>query len=177
LAAAAGGLAGTFGSLLLFGKPDLGMCLNGILGGLVGITACCDCMTVEMAILIGVVSAFIVMGGCVLLDKLGIDDPVGAFPVHGLCGIWGCLAIGILPNVHTSAAVAERLRGISPAEFAPATNLQIQFIGALSYGMWAFGTMIVLFGILKAMGCLRAGEHEETKGLDISEHGMQAYQA
>ncbi len=177
LAAAAGGLTGTFGSWMLFGKPDLGMCLNGILGGLVGITACCDCMTVEMAVLIGVVSAFIVMGGCVLLDKLQIDDPVGAFPVHGLCGIWGCLAIGILPNVHTSAAVAERLRGISAADFAPVTNLKIQFIGALTYGVWAFGTMIVLFGILKAVGLLRAGEHEETKGLDISEHGMQAYQA
>lgn len=177
LAAAAGGLTGTFGSWMLFGKPDLGMCLNGVLGGLVGITANCDCMTVEMAVLIGVVSAFIVMGGCVMLDKLQIDDPVGAFPVHGLCGIWGVLAIGILPNVYTSAEVAQKLRGISPADFAPSTNFKIQFIGALTYGVWAFGTMIVLFGILKAMGFLRAGEHEETKGLDISEHGMQAYQA
>jgi Amt family ammonium transporter len=177
LAAAAGGCAGTFGSWLLFGKPDLGMCLNGILGGLVGITAGCDCFTYEMSILIGVVAAFIVMGGLVLLDKLLIDDPVGAFPVHGLCGIWGTMAIGILPNVYTSAAVAEKLRGTAAADFVAATSFKTQLIGTLSFVAWAFITMMILFGILKAVGYLRAGEHEETKGLDISEHGMQAYQA
>jgi Amt family ammonium transporter len=177
LAAAAGGATGTFGSWLLFGKPDLGMALNGILGGLVGITAGCDCFTAEMAVLIGVVGAFVVMGGIVLLDKLGIDDPVGAFPVHGLAGLWGCLAIGILPNVYTSAEVAEKLRGTAAADFAPSTNFLTQLIGAGSYAIWGFGTMFILFGILRAMGMLRAGEHEETKGLDISEHGMQAYQA
>ncbi|MDZ4656061.1 MAG: ammonium transporter [Bythopirellula sp.] len=177
LAAAAGGVAGTFGSWLLFGKPDLGMALNGILGGLVGITAGCDCFTVEMSILIGVVAAFIVMGGCVLLDKLHIDDPVGAFPVHGLCGIWGVMAIGILPNVYTTAAVAEKLRGTAAADFVAVTSFKTQLIGALAYAGWAFATMFILFGILKAIGFLRANEHEETKGLDISEHGMQAYQA
>jgi Amt family ammonium transporter len=177
LAAAAGGATGTFGSWLLFGKPDLGMALNGILGGLVGITAGCDCFSAEMAVLVGVIGAFVVMGGIVLLDKIGIDDPVGAFPVHGLAGLWGCLAIGILPNVYTSAEVAEKLRGTAAADFAPATNFVTQLIGAGSYAIWGFGTMFILFGALKAMGMLRAGEHEETKGLDISEHGMQAYQA
>ena len=177
LAASAGGLAGTFGSWLLFGKPDLGMCLNGILGGLVGITAGCDAFTAEMSVLIGFVAAFIVMGGCVLLDKLQIDDPVGAFPVHGMCGMWGCMALGILPNVYTSAAVAEKLRGTAAADFTAVTSFKTQLIGTLAYAGWAFATMMLLFGALKAIGYLRAGEHEETKGLDISEHGMQAYQA
>ena len=87
------------------------------------------------------------------------------------------MAIGILPNVYTSAAVAEQLRGTAAADFAAATDFKTQLIGTASYAIWAFGTMFILFGVLKAIGFLRAGEHEETKGLDISEHGMQAYQA
>ena len=160
LAAAAGGLTATLLSWLMFGKPDLSMGLNGILGGLVGITACCDCMSNWMAIVVGVVAGGLVVGAIMLLDKLQIDDPVGAFPVHGVCGIWGCMAIGILPNSHLESG---------------ATSFGIQLTGTLAICAWAFITMFILFSVLKAAGVLRVSEAEEQKGLDVSEHGMQAY--
>jgi len=160
LAAGAGGLAATLLSWILFGKPDLSMGLNGILGGLVGITACCDCMSNPMAIVVGVVAGALVIGAILLLDKLNIDDPVGAFPVHGVCGVWGCLAIGILPNTHLDAE---------------STSLGIQLMSTIWICAWSFVTMFILFSILKAAGLLRVSEAEEQKGLDVSEHGMQAY--
>jgi Amt family ammonium transporter len=160
LAAAAGGLVATFLSWGMFGKPDLSMGLNGILGGLVGITACCDCMALPMSIVVGAVAGGVVVAGILLLDKLKIDDPVGAFPVHGLCGIWGCLAIGLLPNSHLAAET---------------TSLQVQLVGTFSIVIWSFGTMFALFTALKAIGILRVSEADEQKGLDVSEHGMQAY--
>jgi len=160
LAAGAGGLAATILSWFMFGKPDLSMGLNGILGGLVGITACCDCMSHWMAMVVGVVAGGLVIGAIMLLDKLQIDDPVGAFPVHGVCGVWGCMAIGILPNSHLESG---------------ATTLGIQLTGTLSICAWSFVTMFILFSVLKALGILRVSAAEEQKGLDVSEHGMQAY--
>ena len=175
LAAGAGGLTATLLSWFMFGKPDLSMGLNGILGGLVGITACCDCMTDWMAIVVGLVAGVLIILGVMLLDKLKIDDPVGAWPVHGLCGIWGCMAIGILPNAHTSAAVAEKLLGTNPAEFEAATSFGIQLTGTAVICAWSFVTMLALFSIMKVAGILRVSEADELKGLDISEHGMKAY--
>lgn len=155
LAAGAGGIVATLLSWVMFGKPDLSMGLNGILGGLVGITACCDCMSDWQAIIVGVVAGVLVIAGILLLDKLKIDDPVGAWPVHGLCGIWGCLAVGILtPEV---------------------ADLKTQACGAFSICAWAFVTMFILFSVLKAVGLLRVTPEEEQQGLDISEHGMAAY--
>lgn len=160
LAAAAGGLCATLLSWIMFGKPDLSMGLNGILGGLVGITACCDCMSDGMAIVVGLVSGVLIIAGVMVLDKLKIDDPVGAWPVHGLCGVWGCMAIGILPNSHLASG---------------ATSFGTQLTGTLAICAWSFITMLILFSALKAIGILRVSEAEEQKGLDISEHGMQAY--
>lgn len=177
LAAGAGGLIATLLSWALFSKPDLSMGLNGILGGLVGITACCDCMTTWMSIVVGLVAGCIIVGGVLLLDKLQIDDPVGAFPVHGLCGVWGCMAIGILPNAHTTASAANVIFGTPEAEFEPATNFMTQLIGTTAICGWAFATMAVLFVILKVAGILRVSPEEEQTGLDISEHGMHAYPA
>ena len=88
LAAGAGVVAATILGWILFKKPDLSMGLNGALGGLVGITACCDCMSNGMSIVVGLVAGILVTLGVLMLDKLKIDDPVGAWPVHGLCGIW-----------------------------------------------------------------------------------------
>ncbi|HBE68176.1 MAG TPA: ammonium transporter [Planctomycetaceae bacterium] len=160
LAAAAGGLIATICSWGIFGKPDLSMGLNGILGGLVGITACCDCMTTWMALVVGAVAGVLIIFGVLLLDKLQIDDPVGAFPVHGLCGVWGCMAIGILPNSHLTDGN---------------TTFMIQLIGTASICAWSFVTMAVLFTVLKVAGILRVSAEEEQTGLDISEHGMHAY--
>ncbi|MCO6047231.1 ammonium transporter [Aeoliella sp. ICT_H6.2] len=166
LAAGAGGIVATLVSWAMFGKPDLSMGLNGILGGLVGITACCDCMSYNMSILVGAIAGVLVIVGIMMLDKLKIDDPVGAWPVHGLCGLWGCLAIGILPNAHL---VVNEETGISN------TNFMTQLIGTLSIAAWAFVTMFILFSIMKAAGILRVSAEDEQAGLDISEHGMQAY--
>lgn len=161
LAAGAGGLVATLISWAMFGKPDLSMGLNGILGGLVGITACCDCMSnLQAALIIGPVAGALVVAGVVMLDKLHIDDPVGAFPVHGLCGVWGCLAIGILPNGYLEAGD---------------TSFFTQLKATVVICGWSFVTMFVLFSIMKAIGILRVSEAEEQQGLDISEHGMQAY--
>jgi len=160
LAAGAGGLIATLLSWFLFGKPDLSMGLNGILGGLVGITACCDCMANEWAIVVGAVAGALVVFGVLLLDKLKIDDPVGAWPVHGLCGVWGCLAIGILPNAHLESG---------------ATSFGIQLLGTGAICVWSFVTMLLLFSVLRMLGVLRVSKDEEQQGLDITEHGMHAY--
>ncbi len=162
LAAAAGVVAATFVSWGLFSKPDLSMSLNGALGGLVGITACCDCFSNAWAIAVGAIAGVLVVGGIVLLDKLKIDDPVGAWPVHGLCGVWGCLAIGLLPNTHLAAG---------------STTLMTQLIGTAAICGWAFATMLVVFVALKSVGLLRVSAAEEQAGLDVSEHGMHAYPA
>lgn len=175
LAAAAGGLCATLLSWFMFGKPDLSMGLNGILGGLVGITACCDCMTDWMSIVVGVVAGVLVTFAILLLDKLQIDDPVGAFPVHGICGVWGCMAMGILPNGHTTLSVAEKLWGPQAADWAPSTSFGTQLTGTFAICAWSFVTMFVLFSVLKGMGILRVSEAEEQKGLDVTEHGMHAY--
>ncbi|WP_145362198.1 ammonium transporter [Stratiformator vulcanicus] len=159
LGAAAGGVVSTFIAWGLFGKPDLSMALNGILGGLVGVTANCDGVSNLVAIIIGAVAGALVVAGVLMLDKLKIDDPVGAWPVHGLCGIWGCLAIGIFPTTYDE--------GVG--------TIGAQLTGIVAYCGWAFVTMLILFSILKAIGFLRVTAEEEEKGLDISEHGMTAY--
>ena len=154
LAAAAGAMAALVFAWILFKKPDLTMALNGVLAGLVGITANCDCVTNYQAMIIGAVAGLIVVGGIILLDMVKIDDPVGAFPVHGMCGVWGGVATGIFG--------AEKLIGV-------------QILGSLVIPLWAFATMAILFLVLKAIGLLRVSPEEEAAGLDITEHGMHAY--
>jgi Amt family ammonium transporter len=155
LAAATAALVAMLLSWWLFKKPDLTMALNGALGGLVGITANCDCVSNWEALLyIGPVAGVLVTLAVVALDKLQIDDPVGAFPVHGICGIWGGIATGL---------------------FGTDRALVPQLIGTFTIVGWAFATSLVLFYGLKAVGMLRVSPEEELAGLDISEHGMYAY--
>jgi Amt family ammonium transporter len=104
----------------------------------------------------------LVVAGIVLLDKLRIDDPVGAFPVHGLCGVWGGLATGLL-----GTAIPE---GMTRAGY-----IGVQALSTLIICAWAFITMFSLFCVLKAVGCLRVSPEDEMAGLDVSEHGMHAY--
>ncbi|NOZ03458.1 MAG: ammonium transporter [FCB group bacterium] len=153
LAAAAGAVFSMLLAWSLYKKPDLTMALNGALAGLVGITANCDSVTNNEAIIIGLVAGILVVLGIKLLDNLKIDDPVGAWPVHGLCGIWGGIATGI---------------------FGP-YSLTSQIIGSVVIPIWAFGTMYALFTFLKSLGILRVSEEDELRGLDISEHGEEAY--
>lgn len=153
LAAAAGAVFAMITAWIKYKKPDLTMALNGALAGLVGITANCDSVTNPEAIIIGLVAGILVVLGVQLLDRLRIDDPVGAWPVHGLCGIWGGIATGIFGDY----------------------NLGVQILGSLVIPAWAFITMFILFSILKSMNALRVSETEELRGLDISEHGEEAY--
>ncbi len=156
LAAAAGGVLAMILSWGLFKKPDLTMALNGVLAGLVGITANCDQVANLSAVAIGAIAGVLVVLGVILLDKLRIDDPVGAWPVHGLCGVWG---------------------GIATAIFGTSAKWGPQLIGSLAIPAWAFITMSGVFLGMRALGILRVTEEEELAGLDIGEHGMHAYPA
>lgn len=162
ISAAAGAIGALILAWILFGKPDLTMALNGVLGGLVGITANCDRVTQPSAIVIGLVSGALVVLGVVMLDKLRIDDPVGAWPVHGLCGIWGGVATGIF---------GELPEGIDSV----GSFVGVQLLGAVVVCSWSFFLMLILFSALKAVGLLRVSPEHEQAGLDISEHGMHAY--
>ncbi|MGL1901265.1 MAG: ammonium transporter [Fibrobacterales bacterium] len=154
LAAAAGAFSAMALSWILFKKPEISLALNGLLAGLVGITANCDVVTNGESIIIGLVAGVLVIGGIRLLDKLKIDDPVGAFPVHGLCGFWGGVATGI---------------------FGTGASFSVQLIGSVVISAWAFAAMFVLFLVLKKLDIMRVSEEEERKGLDICEHGEEAY--
>lgn len=162
LAACAGAVVSTFLSWGMFGKPDLTMALNGMLAGLVGITANCDQVSLTNAMIIGGIAGVLVVLAIVALDKLKIDDPVGAFPVHGVCGLWGGIATGIF-----GASIPDGLeRG---------GYILLQTKWSLIIAAWAFFTMLLLFLGLKATGMLRVSPKEEEEGLDIGEHGLQAY--
>ena len=155
LAAAAGGMSSIAISWIVLKKPDLSMALNGILAGLVGITAGADIISVHHAMLVGLIAGAIVVGSIILLDRLRIDDPVGAISVHGVCGIWGTLAVGIW--------------GVGEVTF------KAQLIGTLSYALFAFVVSFVLFGSMKLLMGVRVSEDEEREGLDMSEHCESAY--
>ena len=157
LAAAAGGISSMFTSQIVSGKPDLSMALNGILAGLVGITAGADQMAMGSAMMIGLIAGVIVVFAVLTIDKIKIDDPVGAISVHLVCGIWGTLAVGLF------------------GEMAGIGQLGTQAIGVLAYGVFTFVSALIIFGVIKAVMGLRVSEQEEVEGLDIGEHGMAAY--
>ncbi|MEZ6051028.1 MAG: ammonium transporter [Planctomycetaceae bacterium] len=162
LSAATGAICAMLCSWVKFGKPDITMALNGALAGLVGITANCDRVSQSEALIIGVVAGFLVFAGVLALDKLKIDDPVGAFPVHGICGVWGGLATGIFGDLPDGIA--------TQGEF-----FMVQLKSTAIISAWAFFTMMIVFYGLKATGMLRVSPEEEQRGLDIGEHGMEAY--
>lgn len=162
LAASAGAVAALLTAWALFSKPDLTMALNGVLGGLVAITANCDRVAQWESLVIGAAGGALVVLGILMLDKLKIDDPVGAWPVHGLCGVWGGIATGIFGDLPDGI---ETVGGF----------IFVQSIATLVICAWAFFTMLGVFLALKAVGFLRVSAEEEQAGLDISEHGMHAY--
>jgi Amt family ammonium transporter len=165
LAAGAGGVLAMLTTWIMHRKPDLTMAANGVLGGLVGITANCDGVSNVEAIIIGAVAGILVCFGVKLLDKLKIDDTVGAFPVHGLCGMWGGIAVAIFGSYD----------GCSSQAIGEYGNWVAQLTGSIVIPIWAFATMFILFTILKAVGMLRVSKEEELRGLDIGEHGEEAY--
>jgi Amt family ammonium transporter len=159
--------AGAFGALAVawikFGKPDLSYTLNGILGGLVAITAPCAVVEPWSSVVIGLVAGVLVIAATILLERLKIDDPVGAVPVHLVNGAWGTLALGIFS---TSNGL---LYG------GGATQLVAQIIGIVACGVWTAGTVAILFFAIKKTIGLRVTAEEEELGLDYHEHGSEAY--
>ena len=157
LAAAAGGMVAALASTIMYKNLDLTMFLNGILGGLVGITAGADQMSPMDAILIGAVAGVLIVFAVSLIDKLKLDDPVGAIAVHLVCGIWGTLAVGLFGNLASGAQFLSQL------------------IGVACYAVFCIATsFIIIFTLKKTIG-IRVSEKEEIEGLDAHEHGMDAY--
>lgn len=156
LSACAGALAALFTTWCLAGKPELGMSLNGALAGLVGITAPCNNIEPWAAVAVGLISGVLVVLSVRFFDSIKIDDPVGAISVHGVCGAWGTLAVAIFDSSGSASFMA-------------------QVIGIGAGFLWAFGTAFILFKIVAATVGLRVSEQEEIEGLDIGEHGNEAY--
>ena len=169
LAAAAGAVTTTFLSWILFGKPDLFFTMNGALAGLVSITASCAVVSPSAAIWIGVTGGFVIVLGERLMNIIKVDDPCGAFPVHGLCGIWGTLTVGLWGR-ETLGLVREGLFYGGGFE-----QLGIQALGAFSSGLFVFLSMGIVFFAIKAVLGLRVDRIEEIRGLDMNEHGMESY--
>ena len=159
LAAAAGGVSSAIFSNILYKNFDLTMFMNGVLGGLVGITAGADQMSPMDAVLIGIIAGIIIVLGISLIDKLKLDDPVGAVAVHLICGIWGTLAVGIF------------------GAMAGVDQFLIQLAGVGIVGAFCVICSFILLYIVKLLsgGSIRVEKEEELKGLDLAEHGMDAY--
>jgi len=165
LAAGAGAVSAMFTSWIWFGKPDPSMSLNGALAGLVAITAGCWVVNPLAAVIIGAVAGILVVLSVEFFDKvLHIDDPVGAVSVHGICGVWGTLAVGIFGDL--SKIGSDLSRG---------GQIGVQALGIAAVFAWVVVTALILFGILKAVKGLRVSPEEELRGLDISEHGVESY--
>ena len=153
LAACGGAIATMITAWLVLKKPDLSMALNGMLAGLVGITAGADVISPKMAIVTGAIAGVIVVFSVLFFDKIKIDDPVGAISVHGICGIWGTLAVAIFGGA----------------------NFGVQIFGILAVCAFAFIFSFALFFLLKCIMGVRVSEEEEHEGLDVAEHGSPAY--
>lgn len=169
LAAAAGLIAAMTTVWIKFKKPDLALTLNGGLAGLVGITAGCAVVTPISAIIIGIIAGVFVIFSVVLLDKLKIDDPVGAIPVHGVNGIWGTLAIGLFGQKTMGLANDGLFYG------GGFSQLGIQALGTFSIVLFVFISMWIVFKLIDKTIGLRVSEKEELQGLDAVEHGMESY--
>jgi Amt family ammonium transporter len=158
LAAAAGCLSAMVLAWILFKKPDVGMSLNGVLAGLVGITAGCANVTPTSSVFIGLIAGVLVVLSVIFFDKIRVDDPVGAVSVHAVCGAWGTLAAGLF-----------NIGGVT------AKIIGVQLLGIGAAFLWSFGIAFTLFKVLDLVLGLRVSEEEEVNGVDIGEHGAHAY--
>ncbi|HEY9619803.1 MAG TPA: ammonium transporter [Crinalium sp.] len=177
IAAALGALAATATSWLYLGKPDLSMIINGVLAGLVAITASCAFVNLGSALVIGAIAGVIVVFSITLLDDWEIDDPVGAISVHLVCGVWGTLAVGLFsvgPNVFSWYG-----SGAGPAAGLLAggglQQLLAQLVGIVAVGGFTLVSTLGVWWAIKSTLGIRVSPTEEVRGLDISEHGMEAY--
>jgi Amt family ammonium transporter len=173
VAAAAGVLGAVLCAWAVIKKPDLSMMLNGAIGALVAITAACAFVAPWAAILIGAVAGGIVVLGILLVERLKIDDPIGAIAAHGLAGVWGTLSLGFL----AAPTLVDRV-GIGDAGLlygGGARQLGVQALGLLAVGAFTFASAFAVLWVMKATAGIRVEADVETAGLDVSEHGMWGY--
>jgi Amt family ammonium transporter len=172
LAAAAGGLFCTITIWLVAGKPDVAMIGNGVLAGLVAITAPCGAVTPLMAALIGAIGGILVVFSVLFFDKVKVDDPVGAISVHGVVGAWGLLSIGLF-STYDDAFLGREDAGLFYG--GGFDQLAVQIVMLLIILAWVGITTAIVFGAIKATIGLRVSAEEEIEGLDVLEHGLQGY--
>ena len=169
LAPSAGAIAAMFTAWAWWGKPDLTVALNGALAGLVGITAPCAVVSPAAALFIGLIAGILVVFGIDWMNRLRIDDPVGAVPVHGLCGIWGTLAVGLFGQAGLGSPSDGLLYGGGFGQ------LGIQCLGVLACYAFAGIAMFLVFKFIDVTMGLRVSHETELRGLDLDEHGMESY--
>ena len=159
LAAAMGAIGAFFVSKILFKVFDLGMVLNGILGGLVGITASADGVSIPASLIIGLIAGALIPLSVRFFDRVKVDDPVGATSVHLVCGVWGTIAVALFGNYGDGVG-----------------GLKVQLLGIAAIGLFTFAFSFIVFLVLKYTVGIRVEAKEEEIGLDIMEHQAAAYQ-
>ena len=174
LAACAAGLFTAITITLVSGKPDLAMIGNGVLAGLVAITAPCGAVTPMMSVVIGGIAGVLVVFAVLFFDKVKIDDPVGAISVHGICGFWGLISVGLFAT-YDDAFLGREDAGLFYG--GGIDQLLVQLLMAAIILVWVLVCTGILFGVLKATIGLRVTAEEEIEGLDVFEHGLQGYSA
>jgi Amt family ammonium transporter len=176
-AAAASTLTATAAAWLLLGKPDLSMILNGCLAGLVAITAGCAYLSVPSALAVGAIAGVVVVLAVLLFDRLRVDDPVGALSVHLVNGILGTLAVGVFADRRLAAAIGTDSAALRDglALGGGFGQLGSQALGVATVGLFTFGAALGVWLLLKLVLGIRVSREEELRGLDIGEHGMEAY--
>jgi Amt family ammonium transporter len=185
LAAVAGSAAAMLLWYLLFGKPDITMACNGMLAGLVAITAPCAFVTPTSSVMIGLLAGCVVCGGVLFNERvLKVDDPCGAISVHGYCGWLGAVSVGIFADgaygagwngVGATSYLGHAGQGVTGLLHGDARQFLCQLMGATLYALWAFGTTYIVFSVVNRVKSMRVAPEVEEEGLDVPEFGMPAY--
>jgi Amt family ammonium transporter len=173
LAAAAGAVGGIGSAWVLLRKPDVSMMLNGVLAALVAVTAASGFVAPWAAVAIGLVAGVIAVAGVGLVERLGVDDPIGAVAVHGLSGVWGTLATGLFAVPALAASLGTGSGGL--VYTGSLHQLGVQVLGLAAVGAFTFTASFAALGAMHALWGIRVEEHVEAAGLDLAEHGALGY--
>jgi Amt family ammonium transporter len=173
LAAAAGAVSGAITAWLVLRKPDISMMLNGVLAALVAVTAACGFVAPWAAVVIGLVSGVIAVVGVLAVERIGIDDPIGAVAVHGVSGVWGTIATGLFAVPALAATLKTGSGGF--VYTGSLHQVWVQLLGLAAVGAFTFSASFGCLWTMKRLWGIRVEEETETAGLDVSEHGMWGY--
>jgi ammonium transporter, Amt family len=173
LAAAAGGVGGIASAWMILRKPDVSMMLNGVLAALVAVTAAAGFVAPWAAVVIGLISGLIAVSGVLFVERLGIDDPIGAVAVHGMSGVWGTIATGLFAVPALASNLATGTGGL--VYTGSLHQVWVQLLGLAAVGVFTFSASFGALWGMKRLWGIRVEEHVETAGLDVSEHGMWGY--